>query len=684
MRLSSWIHRWLLLVGVAVIVAACNQPESSVDDGQLLCDAENTLAENGKTFFTFGTHRFEGGSLQSTDFAHSGKWSMRLDADHQYGMGYDLPVAPEERYQITAWRRKQEGKPALLVVDGGRDVRFYRTTDEPVKTEGEWEQLLLEVQVPPHFDVEKLRVFLWNPGKEEVYLDDLRIVPLPAITYPEIKGLVSLQILLEQEALQRLEAIRLQAFQHGMLVRGPDDWVKARLVVEEGDTLRAKIRLKGDWLDHLKGRKWSFRVELKDEQWRGMRVFSLQNPAARSFLHQWLLHQLFRQENVLATIYDFAAVKLNGESLGMYAYEEHFTLDLPEAMGRPAAPILRFEENGFWEEKALEINDSDWVYFPNTEAAVISTFDQKAVRSDPNHFLQFLQARDLLHAYRNLEVPASEIFEVEYLASYLAITDLALGHHSLDVINERYCVTPSGKLEPVAYDAYPEGIDPVPYHRRLLGYPAKEVVSTDTLSHAMLNHLFNDPQLVEAYREALQQYSKASFVEAFLQQQQQRLDQLETQLQKEYTDYSYNRSFLSEQAKRIQEILPAYTAQLNAQAPVFEYSQEALERAKSADCNPAYFLPGVSVRAYLLDWQQLQLLNYHCAEIEIVGTGNSVLKPSQRFEKPIQLPAYRYQYPSMETVVLEKGAQREFVFFRLVGQSVEHCAEIQPWPAPGY
>ena len=58
------------------------------------------------------------------------------------------------------------------------------------------------------------------------------------------------------------------------------------------------------------------------------------------------MHQIFKDEDILTTRYGFISVKLNGKSLGIYAYEEHFDKQLLEYNQRREAPILKFNEEG--------------------------------------------------------------------------------------------------------------------------------------------------------------------------------------------------------------------------------------------------------------------------------------------------------------------------------------------------
>ena len=47
----------------------------------------------------------------------------------------------------------------------------------------------------------------------------------------------------------------------------------------KGEVIPIKLRFKGDWIDHLKGDKWSFRISvLGDNSFNGLKSFSIQSP----------------------------------------------------------------------------------------------------------------------------------------------------------------------------------------------------------------------------------------------------------------------------------------------------------------------------------------------------------------------------------------------------------------------
>jgi len=143
-----------------------------------------------------------------------------------------------------------------------------------------------------------------------------------------------------------------EALQKGILLQGDDDWARAEIRFQ-GETIPVRLRLKGDWTDHLNDKKWSFRVKTRgDATLLGMRSFSVQAPYTRSYLNEWLYYEDLRQAGILAPRYSFVNVVVNGESWGIYALEENFSKELLEAQGRREGVIIRFDESLFWERRA--------------------------------------------------------------------------------------------------------------------------------------------------------------------------------------------------------------------------------------------------------------------------------------------------------------------------------------------
>ena len=65
------------------------------------------------------------------------------------------------------------------------------------------------------------------------------------------------------EGYQQLLDKRAEALDLGILNTTDEDFVYTEVHLKDDPHLDAKIRLKGDWTDHLAGDKWSFRIHLR-------------------------------------------------------------------------------------------------------------------------------------------------------------------------------------------------------------------------------------------------------------------------------------------------------------------------------------------------------------------------------------------------------------------------------------
>ena len=81
------------------------------------------------------------------------------------------------------------------------------------------------------------------------------------------------------------------AIKNGILLRSNDDEVKAKLRYSD-KIYPIKMRLKGDWTDHLNGNQWSFRIKAKNGQTiNGLKEFSLQHPRTRVYINEYIYHK---------------------------------------------------------------------------------------------------------------------------------------------------------------------------------------------------------------------------------------------------------------------------------------------------------------------------------------------------------------------------------------------------------
>ncbi|MBL4625642.1 MAG: hypothetical protein JKY42_10960 [Flavobacteriales bacterium] len=139
----------------------------------------------------------------------------------------------------------------------------------------------------------------------------------------EKEKLIGLKFSLEipEKGMKSLEKDREEALKNKVLISDILSWVKAELTFGE-EKIPVKVRLKGDWTDHLKGDKWSLRVKVKGEKYvMGMKEFSFQAPETRGDLNEWVYHKLLEKEDILTTKYEFCELTINGVEKGVFALE---------------------------------------------------------------------------------------------------------------------------------------------------------------------------------------------------------------------------------------------------------------------------------------------------------------------------------------------------------------------------
>ncbi len=321
----------------------------------------------------------------------------------------------------------------------------------------------------------------------------------------QTNGLANVFLDVPFDSMMQLESKREEALALGVLYASDEDFVPATLRYNDEQTLDVKLRLKGDWVDHLRADMWSFRVHVTEDDGAvlGMRRFSLQAPHTRSYVSEWAFIQNLLLEDILTTRYHFVNVIINGEYKGIYALEESFHADLLESQGRREGVIFRFDEDLLW---------YDWTQILNNDYGIgsfwlvdeplnnpIKPFRGNHVASDPNLSAEFAAAQNLLYSYYRGELPADQVLDEALWGRYFALTDLWGGGHGTGWINTRFYYNPiTGLLEPVAYDSL---VFHPSYDRDFLAFPFRDTP------------LFNSPGVQKAYVENLERITRPEYID---------------------------------------------------------------------------------------------------------------------------------------------------------------------------
>ncbi len=599
---------------------------------------------------------------------------VKLHKRNPFGFTQSIYDFKEEDYfHVSVWRLGDNDE-GILVADGMNDARFYYAQDKPcfIDTNG-WQLITLDIHIPPHSNFNELRIYVWNKGKDIIYFRDLEIEKLPQRMYPEFDQL-SLVINTDRQAIEKLREKRETAFKNGVLETEDDDYVRARLIYGN-DTMSATIRLKGDWLDHLIGPKWSFRVKMrKNDSWKNMRSFSLHTPETRGFLDEWITHKIFTSEDVLTTRYGFVPVILNGKSLGIYAYEEHFDKHLVESNNRREGPILKLSEEVFWTTQRLFYSDGKYYNVPFFNTCDIIPFKENRTVNNKILYDEFLIAQNLLFQFKNNLRPAADIFDIKSLAKYYALSDITRAYHGFKWHNIRFYYNPViCRLEPVAFDCYP--LSGIRYRTEdgIIG-DIRKSDKMDRLDNILINPL-RQKEFVNEYIYYLNRYSRENFLDSVYNSLVSETDSLAGILRKEFGYYQYDISILRKNCKEINSFLDTYRKITgNPDYGVCKIQEKDFDKEIPDDLIP-YFIK-VYYNTYEGD-SVFHLTNFYNEELQLYGYGNNdtMLNCETGI---VDIPAESYNYP----LKLYRPDKAELMFFKVKNRKRLFAIPVFNWSMP--
>lgn len=121
--------------------------------------------------------------------AHSGRYSVKVDAQHEFGMGYSLPlgkatVRKPHKIRISGWAfmvdAKSVARLGLQLFDPTTGKEIFGdgiNYNEAVKDYRKWVEISKDVTLPESTaSTTEMRVFLWRgSATTPAYIDDLRI-----------------------------------------------------------------------------------------------------------------------------------------------------------------------------------------------------------------------------------------------------------------------------------------------------------------------------------------------------------------------------------------------------------------------------------------------------------------------------------------------------------------------------
>ena len=229
------------------------------------------------------------------------------------------------------------------------------------------------------------------------------------------------------EDLMVLSQSRQEALREGMLNKSHFDYVNSKMQVG-GEKFKAKVRLKGWYLDHVATDKWSLRVKIKGGSFLGIKRFSLNGPFTRDFHTPMIINEAMRYKAILAPREKFYNVTVNGKNIGNMYFEEVYSEQFTENARTPYGPILKFDEKA----KKISFSDDKSFWANDSNLDLVAT-KMDRILEDPTSYRHFLN--------------------FDKWADYLAITFLFQCWHGNIDMNLSYYFHPLERtLQPISSD----------------------------------------------------------------------------------------------------------------------------------------------------------------------------------------------------------------------------------------
>lgn len=390
------------------------------------------------------------------------------------------------------------------------------------------------------------------------------------------KGLV---IDISYKNISRIKRDREKAVTQKQLYSKDTNWVNAKISYGP-EKYKAKIRLKGQLKDHWNNDGlWSYKIQLKgDKTFLGMDRFAIQHPRTRFFMNEWYFHKILNYAGLISLRYNFLPVSINGEKFPIYAVEENFSTRLLENNNKREGPIFRIQHRFSPEEP--NVNEVTFYQKGKYESTQEGRFLMRRVERQIGKFFQE-------------ETKAKDVFNIEMMAKLFAISDLFGDDHSILTNNLTLYMNPiNGLIEPVPYD---QQVIQKTSIRGLIGERNKHYEHSSLSSDLYISKLFKDKDFSREYLDALNNFSKKTWLDNFFKSTEKDAEKNIRMLQKSYLSYDFSNK----------EVL---------------YDNQKYIRNKLRERNPieAYLIPSKK-KNFLV----IQLKNLHTLPIEIKSIENS-------------------------------------------------------------
>ena len=668
-----------------MLFSACKSGHNNVDSEKsyvIFSDLEKVEDIDGTMRFPSNLENFSfgNGEFASSDFALSGSQCIKLDTNQVYGLNLKLNEVQEGQFVRASIWQKEGGEDGTLMatVSGDKYKNSFRTYyDSKSKTEKGWVIHYLTFLVTK--GAKEVSFYIFS-GTKKAYFDDIKIEVFPQA--PKNNLTKRLNLYIPEKSKVKLDGFINSALQSEIIASKNKKYVKAFLL-QNGDSCKVKMKLKGDWTDHLRSGKTSYRIKMRGNNgYDGLKSFSIQHPKTRNDVHEWVIHQMAEKLDLLTTDYDFINVSINGFDYGVYALEEHFDKQLVESRNRREGPILKFDESGAWAFNFAKGLFKNWAILPYFESSTVSVFKQNRTLENARLLKNFEEGSSLLRRFKEGTIQVEEVFDMDLLAKFYVINELSSHNHALAWHNRRFYFNPiTQKLEPILFDVIPHAKTNDFYNnieKRLLGGPA-------SIEGVFDNQILLSKTFKEKYLHHLIAMTKKAFIDSIFEDIQPKLDIYISALHTEDESYLFdkdeyyrNADFLSQRISVLDSIWENYLL-----IPMSDH--DWLQSSVFKPALDSFFVKEISVNAYVnrVDSNHyiLEMSNYHTSTVSVVGYElDEYIDSVIYFAKTVELPAFETEEISRSVTV--RHLPKKLIFKISNAPNKLISKSVIPWAKP--
>ena len=390
------------------------------------------------------------------------------------------------------------------------------------------------------------RLAIINQGLILYNLPKLAFLWVSNVTFGHDKELNSFKIDIKPSDYQKLMKLKNDASQ-GLHILSKHKIKFPATLNYQGIKYNITLRLKGEVsASHARESKWSMRVDVKDlpigEKFYS---FNLQHPQRRSFITSKLQRVIISSENQPYNDFELVDLTINDVSLGIYNLEEIYSYkSLAKKTSFPSV-VFGFDETIYFEEGSIYERE----LIDNYYEAIIKPHQPNEVFKNKILLNQFRKASVLLDKFRFKKLSTSEVFNIDEIATWLAVGDIFGAWHGYSWGNIKFTYDiNTNKIYPLVWDTIDEN--------NLASSSSPNKALNERLfrlndpymnpNSVFWKELFSDPKLIKAYMSKLSQFCEDDYINKILNSNSKLINNYIYHLQKYYPQISYD-----EEIKRI-------------------------------------------------------------------------------------------------------------------------------------